>query len=73
MPSRFGAHNTYRLLKNLPNVFGDDSAVEQVDDAMGIFGVRMRMRDHHDGRAFTVQFREQLTVPLLPYSRGHHS
>ena len=27
---------------------------------MRIFGVRMRMRDHHNGRAFSIEFGEQL-------------
>ena len=46
-----------------PAHFGNGShnlPVEQVDDASGISGVALAVCHHHDGRAFLVQFGQQL-------------
>jgi hypothetical protein len=41
-------------LRNLPDGFGDDDAIEQIHDAMGVFGVRMGVTDHDNGRTFAI-------------------
>src|SRR2546430_1544562 len=46
--------------KNLSDAFSYDCTVQQVDDPMCVLGVRMRMRYHYDGCAFTVELCQKL-------------
>ena len=54
LSERFENHDDF------PSVAVDDPAVAQLDDAIAIGGVFLRMRDLHDGRPFGVQLLEQL-------------
>lgn len=40
--------------------FWNNLAIEEVDDALGVTGISLRVGDHHDGSALLVQLGQQL-------------